>query len=106
MPCAVWVGGGTCIAAAAAHGGIYFFHAGTAKVRHGSKLHCLTLKVCSLDVQRVVMQALHHIVPHPGNNVRSLDYDRDTDRLATSSFDKTVKIFRPEVSSDAATMDR
>ena len=37
VPCAVWLGAGACIAAAAAHGGIYFFHTGTAKVRNDSK---------------------------------------------------------------------
>ena len=47
----------------------------------------------------VRMQALHHIIPHPGNNVRSLDCDRKNGRLATCSFDKTVKIFRPEVAN-------
>jgi len=51
----------------------------------------------ALPSSTAVMQALHHIVPHPGNNVRSLDYDPDTERLATCSFDKTVKLFRPEV---------
>jgi hypothetical protein len=33
VPCAVWIGAGAYIAAAAAHGSVYFFHTGTAKAR-------------------------------------------------------------------------
>jgi hypothetical protein len=46
-----------------------------------------------------VSQALQHILPHPGNNVRSLNYDRASDRLATCSFDKTVKVYHSAVDS-------
>lgn len=67
-PCAVTVCRRSAVAAAgAAHAAVYVYHVGTAKV---------------------VAQLRGHTV-----NVRSIFYDGETNRLASCSFDKSVKVY-------------
>ncbi|CAK0734557.1 hypothetical protein CVIRNUC_000448 [Coccomyxa viridis] len=68
QPVALWHPSGHYIIAAAAHGYVYVFHVGTAKVVQSFKAH--------------------------EKNVRSLDYDASNGILVTGSFDKKCQIWK------------
>ena len=118
QPLALWHPSGHYIIAAAAHGFVYVFHVGSAKVTScllfssaRSAFHCL--RVCQLQQvlraharamsmpQRQVchgpcafpLQAVHNFKAHE-KNVRAMSYDPHDQTLVTGSFDRRCQIWQ------------